>query len=94
MLVLGPQADRSKISDYIVTLDSLAVSSGTTVKDLGVIVDSSLSFEAQEDMTTIAFSHLTNTAKIRNVMSLHDAELFKVHSIGFQSNFTLTLKFY
>lgn len=68
MLVLGQQAARSKISDYIVTLDSLAVSSGTTVKDLGVVVESSLSFEAQEDMTRIAFFHLRNV-KIRNVIN-------------------------
>lgn len=57
------------------TLDGLSVSWCATVKDLGVIIDSSLSFEAHADnITRIAFFHLRNTAKIRNIMSLHAAQ--------------------
>ena len=75
VLVLGPHAARSKLSDYIITLDDLSVSSCAAVKDLGVIIDSSLSFEAHVDnITRIAFFHLRNIAKIRNILSLHDAE--------------------
>ncbi|XP_060760437.1 uncharacterized protein LOC132870681, partial [Neoarius graeffei] len=75
VLVLGPHTARSKFSDYTVTLDGLSVSSRAAVKDLGVIIDPSLSFETHIDnITRIAFFHLRNIAKIRNLMSLHDAE--------------------
>ncbi|XP_060758375.1 uncharacterized protein LOC132869034, partial [Neoarius graeffei] len=75
VLVLGPHKARSKFSDYTVTLDGLSVSSRAAVKDLGVIIDPSLSFETHIDnITRIAFFHLRNIAKIRNLMSLHDAE--------------------
>ncbi|KAI5612458.1 hypothetical protein C0J50_1126, partial [Silurus asotus] len=44
-------------------------------KDLGVIIDPSLSFEAHlNNITRIAFFFLRNIAKIRNMMSLQDAE--------------------
>ncbi|KAI5106775.1 sacsin [Silurus meridionalis] len=47
----------------------------TAVKDLGVIIDPSLSFESHvNNITRIVFFHLRNTAKIRNMMSLQDAE--------------------
>ncbi|XP_060793313.1 uncharacterized protein LOC132896480 isoform X1 [Neoarius graeffei] len=75
VLVLGPHAARSKFSDYTVTLDGLSVSSHAAVKDLGVIIDPSLSFKTHIDnITQIAFFHLRKIAKIRNLMSLHDAE--------------------
>ncbi|KAI5092227.1 hypothetical protein C0J45_17858, partial [Silurus meridionalis] len=47
----------------------------TAVKDLGVVIDPSLSFEAHmNNITRIAFFHLGNIAKIRKMMSLQDAE--------------------
>jgi len=75
VLVIGPQAARSKLSDHTVILNGLSVPSSATVKDLGVIIDSSLSFEAHVDnITRIAFFHLRNIARIRNLLSLNDAE--------------------
>ncbi|XP_058233510.1 probable RNA-directed DNA polymerase from transposon BS isoform X2 [Hemibagrus wyckioides] len=75
VLVLGPHAARSELSDYRVTVDGLSVSSCPAVKVLGVIIDSGLSFDAHVDnITRVAFFHLSNIAKIRNMMSLHDAE--------------------
>lgn len=75
ILLLSPQADRSKLSDYVVTLDGFSVTSCAAVKDLGVIIDSSFSFEAHLDnITRIAYFHHRNIAKIRNIMSLHAAE--------------------
>ncbi|XP_058237160.1 uncharacterized protein LOC131347216 [Hemibagrus wyckioides] len=56
-------------------VDGLLVSSCPAIKDLGVIIDSGLSFEAHVDnITRVAFFHLRNIAKIRNMLSLHDAE--------------------
>ncbi|XP_053486672.1 uncharacterized protein LOC128611310 [Ictalurus furcatus] len=80
ILLLGPRVARSNLSDHMVTLDGLSVSSCTAVKDLGVIIDSSLSFDAHVDnITRIAFFHLRNISKIRNILSLHDAEIL-VHA--------------
>ncbi|KAI5620958.1 hypothetical protein C0J50_19451, partial [Silurus asotus] len=62
VVLLGPHAARSKLSDYVASLDGVSVSACTAVKDLGVII------------TRIAFLHLRNIAKIRNMMTLQDAE--------------------
>ncbi|KAI5090199.1 hypothetical protein C0J45_20334, partial [Silurus meridionalis] len=46
-----------------------SVSACTAVKDLGVIIDPSLSFESHvNNITRIAFFHLRNIAKIRNMI--------------------------
>ncbi|KAI5100796.1 hypothetical protein C0J45_9782, partial [Silurus meridionalis] len=75
VLLLGPHAARSKLSDYAASLDGVSVSACTAVKDLGVIIDPSLSFESHvNNVTRNAFFHLRNIAKIRNMMSLQDAE--------------------
>ncbi|XP_053337496.1 uncharacterized protein LOC128509691, partial [Clarias gariepinus] len=75
VLVIGPQAARSKLSDHTVILYGLYVPSSATVKDLDVIIDSSLSFEAHVDnITRIAFFHLRNIARIKNILSPNDAE--------------------
>uniref|UniRef100_A0AAQ6IE93 Reverse transcriptase domain-containing protein n=1 Tax=Anabas testudineus TaxID=64144 RepID=A0AAQ6IE93_ANATE len=75
VLVIGSSAARSKMLDHTVTLDGLSVTSSATVKDLGVILDSSLSFEVHVDnITRTAFFHLRNISKIRNILSLNGAE--------------------
>ncbi|XP_060787710.1 uncharacterized protein LOC132893026 [Neoarius graeffei] len=80
VLVLGPHVARSRFSDYIVTLDGLSVSSRAAVKDLAVILDSSFLFETHIDnITQTTFFHLRNIVQIRNIMSLHDAEIL-VHA--------------
>ncbi|KAI5097846.1 hypothetical protein C0J45_11573, partial [Silurus meridionalis] len=72
VLLLGPHAAKSKLSDYAASLDGVSVC--TAVKDLGVIIDPSLSFESHvNNITRIAFFHLRNIAKIRNMMMLQDA---------------------
>ncbi len=55
-----------------------------TVKNLGVILDSNLSLENPiSHVTKIAFFHLRNIAKLRNMLSVSDAEKF-VH--GFMTS--------
>ncbi len=49
--------------------------SASTVKNLGVILDSNLSFENHiSHVTKTAFFHLRNTAKLRNMLPVSDAE--------------------
>ncbi len=55
-------------------LDGCPVTS-STVKHLGVILDSNLSFEIHiSHVTKTAFFHLRNIAKLRNMLSVSDAE--------------------
>ncbi len=55
-------------------LDGCTVTS-STVKNVGVILDSNLSFENHiSHVTKTAFFHLRNIAKLRNMLSVSDAE--------------------
>ncbi len=55
-------------------LDGCTVTS-STVKNLGVILDSNLSFENHiSNVTKTAFFHLRNIAKLRNMLSVSDVE--------------------
>lgn len=56
VFVLGPHATRDKLPDYIVPLGGLSVASCAAVNYLGVIINSSLSFETHIDnIIRIAF---------------------------------------
>ncbi len=60
--------------DYNLQLDGCPVTS-STVKNLGVILDSNLSFENHiSNVTKTAFFHLRNIAKLRNMLPVSDAE--------------------
>ncbi len=55
-------------------LDGCTVTS-STVKNLGVILDSNLSFKNYiSHVTNTAFFHLRNIAKLRNMLTVSDAE--------------------
>ncbi|KAF4085663.1 hypothetical protein AMELA_G00097960 [Ameiurus melas] len=81
ILLLGPRVARSNLSDHMVTLDGLSVSSCSAVKDLGVIIDSSLSFDAHVDnITRIAFFHLRNISKIKTYCHYMMRKYWFMHS--------------
>ncbi len=66
--------------DYNLQLDGCTVTS-STVKNLGVILDSNLSFENHiSHVTKTAVFHLRNIAKLRNMLTVSDAEKL-VHAL-------------
>uniref|UniRef100_A0AAR2KHK1 Reverse transcriptase domain-containing protein n=1 Tax=Pygocentrus nattereri TaxID=42514 RepID=A0AAR2KHK1_PYGNA len=75
VLLLGPKAARNKLSHLMLNLADFSVTPGSTAKNLGVIIDSDLAFDKHiSNVTKTAFLHLRNIAKLRNALSLHDAE--------------------
>ncbi|XP_072247498.1 uncharacterized protein [Leuresthes tenuis] len=75
VVLFGPERFREKLSSYIVTLDGISLASSSTVRNLGVIFDQNLSFDAHIKLVSrTAFFHLCNIAKIRNILSQGDAE--------------------
>ncbi len=74
ILLIGPKDSTQNILDYNLQLDGCTVPS-STVKNLGVILDSNLSFENHiSHVTKTAFFHLRNISKLRNMLSVSDAE--------------------
>lgn len=75
VIVLGAKHLRNSLSEDIASLDGIALTSNTTVRNLGVIFDQDLSFDPYIKQTTrTAFFHLRNIAKIRHILSQKDAE--------------------
>ncbi len=74
ILLIGPKNSTQNILDYNLQLDGCNVPS-STVKNLGVILDSNLSFENHiSNVTKTAFFHLRNISKLWNMLSVSDAE--------------------
>ncbi len=69
ILIIGPKNSTQNIMDHYYTITS------STVKHLGVILDSNLSFENHiSNVTKTAFFHLRNISKLQNMFSVSDAE--------------------
>ncbi len=74
LILIGPKNSTQNILDHNLQLDGRTVIS-STVKNLGVILDSNLSFENYiSHVTKTAFFHLRNIAKLRNMLTISDAE--------------------
>ncbi|KAF7708716.1 hypothetical protein HF521_017773 [Silurus meridionalis] len=64
-----------KLQYFILHLDGCSVTTSSTVKDQGVILDTKLSFKNHiNHVTKMAFFHLRNIAKLRNMLSISDEE--------------------
>ncbi len=71
ILLVGPKNSTKNILDHNFQLDVTS----STVKNLGVILDSNLSFESHISyVTKTAFFHLRNIANLRNMLTVSDAE--------------------
>ncbi len=74
ILLIGPKNNTHNILDHNLQLDGCPLPS-FTVKYMGVILDSKLSFENHiSNVTKTAFFHLRNIAKLWNMLSVSDAE--------------------
>ncbi len=74
ILLIGPKNSTQNLLDYNLQLDECTVTS-STVKNLGVILDSNLSFQNHiSHVTKTAFFHLRNIAKLWNILTVSDAE--------------------
>ncbi len=74
ILLVGPKNSTQNLLDYNLQLDGCTVTS-STVKNLGVILDSNLSFENHiSNVTKTAFFHLRNISKLWNMLSVSDVE--------------------
>ncbi len=74
ILLIGPKNSTQNRLDHNLQLDRCTVTS-STVKNLGVILDSNLSFENHiSHVTKTAFFHLRNIAKLQKMLSVSDAD--------------------
>ncbi len=74
ILLIGPKNSTQNILDHNLQLDGFTVTS-STVKNMGVILDSNLSFENHiSHVTKTAFFHLRNIAKLWKMLTVSDAE--------------------
>uniref|UniRef100_A0A3B3TA27 Reverse transcriptase domain-containing protein n=1 Tax=Paramormyrops kingsleyae TaxID=1676925 RepID=A0A3B3TA27_9TELE len=73
VLVIGPKAARNTL--HHLSISGLPTQPNTVVRNLGLLVDSDLCFDAHiKSITRTAFYHLRNIAKLRKMLSLCDAE--------------------
>ncbi len=76
MLIIGPKTSACNNLEYCLTLDGCSVSSSSSIRNLGVLFDSNLSFESHvSSICKTAFFHLKNVSKLRPMLSMSNAEM-------------------
>ena len=72
VLLIGKKADREQLAKH---LSTISLNSTHQVKNLGVILDSNLTFESHiKSIAKTSFYHLRNIAKVKPFLSQTDAE--------------------
>ena len=80
ILLIGPKSILTKSPHLTLNIDGSSVHSTPVVKNLGIQLDSTLSFDPHiKSLTKIAFFHLRNIARLRPFLSASDAQTL-VHS--------------
>ncbi len=76
MLIIGPKNPTCNNLEHYLTLDGCSVNSSSSVRNLGVLFDSNLSFESHvSSICKTAFFHLKNISKLRPMLSTSNAEI-------------------
>ncbi len=76
MLIIGHKNLTSNNLEHCLTLDGWSVDSSSSVRNLGVLFDSNLSFDSHvSSICKTAFFHLKNISKLRPMLSMSNAEM-------------------
>ncbi len=75
VLIIGPKTPTSNNLEHCLTLDGCSVNSSSSVRNLGVLFNSNLSFDSHvSSICKTAFFHLKNISKLRPMLSMSNAE--------------------
>ena len=75
VIVIGLKHLQEALLSCTANLDHISLVSGSTVRNLGVIFDQKLSFNSHiKWVTKLAYFHLCNIRKIRNILNQGDAK--------------------
>ena len=70
LLVVATLALLRKVGDFVLQVDGASISPSTEVRNLGVILDSTLSFQSHiKSISKAAFFHLRNISRLRPYLS-------------------------
>ncbi len=76
VLIIGPKNHTSNNLEHCLTLDGCSLDSSSSVRNLGVLFDSNLSFDRQvSNICKTAVFHLKNISKLRPMLSMSNAEM-------------------
>ncbi len=76
VLIIGPKNPTCNNLEHYLTLDGCSVNSSSSVRNLGVLFDSNLSFESHvSSICKTAFFHLKNISKLSPMLSTSKAEM-------------------
>ncbi len=76
MLIIGPKTHTIKNLEHCLTLDGCSLDSSSSVRNIGVLFDSNLSFDSHiSSICKTAFFHLKNISKLRPILSMSNAEM-------------------
>ncbi len=76
VLFIGHKNHTSNNLEHCLTLDGYSLDSSSSVRNLGVLFDSNLSFDSHiSSICKTAFFHLKNISKLRPMLSMSNAEM-------------------
>ncbi len=76
VLIIGPKNHTSNNLEHRLTLDGCSLDSSSSVRNLGVLFDSNLSFDSHvSSICKTVFFHLKNISKLRPMLSMPNAEM-------------------
>ncbi len=76
VLIIGPNSTTCNNLEHCLTFDGCSVDSSSSVRNLGVLFDSNLSFDSHvSNICKTKFFHFKNISKLRPLLSMSNAEM-------------------